>query len=151
MKERNQSIFRLQLFASGVLLLAQTVLLVVLGRDSEMRIVLPLVLFLSEVAACALMVFCILNPQYNRNYTLHRQEGRWKWVRETYGPDPNGLRYITAGVCTFLIALVFAVIAAAVLWPHIISETVATIISCTLVIALCIIFCIIEYKLRNNR
>lgn len=151
MKERNQSIFRLLLFASGVLLLAQTVLLVVLSRDSEMRIVLPLILFFGEVAVCAMMVFFILNPQYNRNYTLRRHDGKWKWVRETYGPDPNGLRYITAGVCTFLIALVFAVIAAAVLWPHIITETVAIIISCALVIALCIIFCIIEYKLRNNR
>ena len=151
MKERNKSIFRLLLFAAGAVLLAQTVLLVVLGTDKEMRIVLPLVLFLSEVAACALMVFCILNPQYNRNYTLRRRGGKWKWVRETYGPDPNGLRYITAGGCSFLIALIFAVIAAAVLWPHIISETLATIISCTLVITLCIIFCIIEYKLRNNK
>ncbi len=151
MKERNKSIFRILLFASAGILLAQTVLLVVLGTDKEMRIVLPLVLLLSEVAACALMVFCILNPQYNRNYTLRRHDGKWKWVRETYGPDPNGLRYITAGGCSFLIALIFAVIAAAVLWPHIITETVAIIISCTLVIALCIIFCIIEYKLRNNK
>ena len=128
MKERNKSIFRILLFASAGILLAQTVLLVVLGTDKEMRIVLPVILFLSEVA-----------------------DGKWKWVRETYGPDPNGLRYITAGGCSFLIALVFAVIAAAVLWPHIITETVAIIISCTLVIALCIIFCIIEYKLRNNK
>ncbi|MBR1834135.1 MAG: hypothetical protein IJ785_01300 [Bacteroidales bacterium] len=151
MKERNKSIFRLLLFAAGAVLLAQTVLLVVLGRDSEMRIALPLVLFFSEVAACAIMVFCILNPQYNRNYTLRRQNGRWRCVRETYGPDPNGLRHITAGGCTLLIALVFAVIAAAVLWPHIVTETLATIISCALVIALCILFCIVENKLRHNK
>ncbi|MBQ9864395.1 MAG: hypothetical protein IJM33_03545 [Bacteroidales bacterium] len=150
MKERNQSIFRLLLFASGALLLAQTVLLVVLGRDSEMRIVLPLILFFGEVAACAMMVFFILHPQYNRNYTLRRCEGKWKWVRETYAPDPNGLRYITAGVCTLLIALIFAAIAATVLWPLVVTETVAIIISCTLAIALSIVFYLIEEKLRKQ-
>lgn len=149
MKERNQSIFRLLLFASGVLLLAQTVLLVVLGRDSEMRIVLPLILFFGGVATCAMLVFFILNPQYNRNYTLRRCDGKWKWVRETYGPDPNGLRYISAGVCTLLIALIFAVIAATVLWPLVVTETMAIIISCALAIALCIVFFIIEEKLRR--
>lgn len=150
MKERNQSIFRLLLFASGVLLLAQTVLLVVLGRDSEMRMVLPLILLFGEVATCAMLVFFILHPQYNRNYTFRRRDGRWRWVRETYGPDPNGLRYISAGVCTLLIALIFAVIAAAVLWPLVVTETVAIIISCALAIALSIVFYIIEEKLRRS-
>ena len=40
MKERNKSIFRILLFASVGILLAQTVLLVVLGDDAEVRIVL---------------------------------------------------------------------------------------------------------------
>lgn len=150
MKERNRSIFRLLLFASSALLLAQTVLLVALGTDREMRIVLPLILFFGEVAVCAMMVFFILNPQYNRNYTFRRCDGKWKWVRETYGPDPNGLRYISAGVCTLLIALIFAVIAAAVLWPLVVTETVAIIISCALAIALSIVFYIIEEKLRRS-
>jgi len=149
MKERNQSIFRLLLFASGALLLAQTVLLVVLGRDSEMRMVLPLILLFGEVATCAMLVFFILHPQYNRNYTIRRRDGKWKWVRETYGPDPNGLRYISAGVCTLLIALIFAVIAASVLWPLVVTETVAIIISCAFAIALSIVFFIIEEKLRR--
>lgn len=150
MKERNQSIFRLLLFASGALLLAQTMLLVVLGRNSEMRIVLPLILLFGEVATCAMLVFFILHPQYNRNYTIRRRDGKWKWVRETYGPDPNGLRYISAGVCTLLIALIFAVIAATVLWPLVVTETVAIIISCAFAIALSIVFFIIEEKLRQS-
>ncbi len=150
MKERNRSIFRLLLFASSALLLAQTVLLVALGTDREMRIVLPLILFFGEVAVSAMMVFFILNPQYNRNYTFRRRDGRWRWVRETYGPDPNGLRYISAGVCTLLIALIFAVIAAAVLWPLVVTETVAIIISCAFAIALSIVFYIIEEKLRRS-
>ena len=149
MKERNQSIFRLLLFASGVLLLAQTVLLVVLGRNSEMRIVLPLILLFGEVATCSMLVFFILHPQYNRNYTIRRRDGKWKWVRETYGPDPNGLRYISAGVCALLVALIFAVIAATVLWPLVVTETVAIIISCAFAIALSIVFFIIEEKLRR--
>lgn len=145
MKERNRSIFRLLLFVSSALLLAQTVLLMALGTDREMRIVLPLILFFGEVATCAMMVFFILHPQYNRNYTFRRRDGKWKWVRET-----NGLRYISAGVCTLLIALIFAVIAATVLWPLVVTETVAIIISCALAIALCIVFYIIEEKLRRS-
>ncbi len=45
MKERNKSIFRILLFASVGILLAQTVLMVVLGDDAEVRIMLPVIIF----------------------------------------------------------------------------------------------------------
>ena len=65
MKERNKSIFRILLFASVGILLAQTVLLVVLGDDAEVRIVLPVIIFFSELITGGSNVFLTLNPQYN--------------------------------------------------------------------------------------
>ena len=150
MKERNKSIFRILIFASVGILLAQTVLLAVLGNDMEMRIVLPLVFFFVELATCALMVFCTLNPQYNYNYTVKRVDGRWRWERVTYGPDPDGMRYISAGVGALMIALLFAVISFAVLCPHVVNETVLVIAVVVLLSAFCVIYCIIENKLRKQ-
>ncbi len=149
MKERNKSIFRILLFASVGILLAQTVLLAVLGNDREMRIVLPLVFFFSELLTCGLMLFCTLNPQYNYNYTVKRVNGRWRWERIQYGPDPNGLRYISMGIGTLAFSLLFAVISAAVLWPKVVNETVITIAAIVLLAVFCIVYCIVENKLRK--
>ena len=149
MKERNKSIFRILLFASVGILLAQTVLLAVLGNDRQMRIVLPLVFFFVELATCALMVFCTLNPQHNYNYTVKRVDGRWRWERITYGPDPDGWRYVEAGLMVLIIALLFVAIVAAMLWPQVIGDTVMTIIVIVLVAALCINVCVIEGRLRK--
>lgn len=149
MKERNKSIFRILLFASAGILLAQTVLLAVLGGDREMRIVLPLVFFFVELATCALMVFCTLNPQHNYNYTVERVDGRWRWERITYGPDPDGWRYVEAGLMVLIIALLFVAIVAAMLWPQVIGDTAMTIIVIVLVAALCINVCVIEGRLRK--
>ena len=79
MKERNKSIFRILLFASAGILLAQTVLMVVLGDDAEVRIMLPVIIFFSELITGGMIAYFTLNPQYNRNYTIHRRDGRWRW------------------------------------------------------------------------
>jgi hypothetical protein len=150
MKERNKSIFRIMLFASAGILLAQTVLLAVLGNDRQMRIVLPLVFFFVELATCALMVFCTLNPQHNYNYTVKRVDGRWRWERIKYGPDPEGLRYVSAGVCVLMLALLFAVISAAVLWPNSVAERMVVVAGVVLLTVFCITYCIIESKLRKK-
>ena len=150
MKERNKSIFRIMLFASVGILLAQTVLLAVLGNDREMRIVLPVIIFFSELITGGMIAFFTLNPQYNRNYTFHRRDGRWRWERITYGPDPNGMRYISAGVGALMIALLFAVISSSVLWPQVVNEIVIVIAVVVLLLAFCAIYYIIENKLRKQ-
>ena len=158
MKERNKSIFRILLFASAGILLAQTVLLAILpyaapltGSTSqkEMHIVLPLIFILIELVTCGMLIYFILNPQHNYNYTVRRVDGRWKWERIVYGPDPNGLRYITAGVSTIIITLLFAAISAAILWPDVVTEMVMTIAVIILMIPLCVTYCIVENKLRK--
>ena len=150
MKERNKSIFRILLFASVGILLAQTVLLAVLGNDRQMRIVLPVIIFFSELITGVMIAFFTLNPQYNRNYTIHRRDGRWRWERVTYGPDPDGMRYISAGVGALMIALLFAVISAAVLWPNLVAERVIVVAVVVLLTVFCITYCIIESKLRKK-
>ena len=150
MKERNKSIFRILLFASVGILLVQTVLLAVLGDDTLTRIVLPLVFILGDLGTGCLLVYGTLNPQYNRNYTIHRRDGRWRWERVTYGPDPDGMRYISAGVGALMIALLFAVISFAVLCPHVVNETVLVIAVVVLLSTFCVIYCIIENKLRKQ-
>lgn len=150
MKERNKSIFRIMLFASLGILLAQTVLLAVLGNDREMRIVLPMIIFFSGLIAGGMIAFFTLNPQYNRNYTFHRRDGRWRWERITYGPDPNGLRYIASGTGALMIALLFAVISSSVLWPQVVNEIVIAIAVVVLLLAFCAIYYIIENKLRKQ-
>ncbi len=158
MKERNKSIFRILLFASVGILLAQTVLLAVLPHGApltvstsqkEMHIVLPLIFILIELVTCGMLIYFILNPQHNYNYTVRRVDGRWKWERIVYGPDPNGLRYITAGVSTIIITLLFAAISAAILWPDVVTEMVMTIAVIILMIPLCVTYCIVENKLRK--
>ena len=158
MKERNKSIFCILLFASVGILLAQTVLLAVLPYDApltvstsqkEMHIVLPLIFILIELVTCGMLIYFILNPQHNYNYTVRRVDGRWKWERIVYGPDPNGLRYITAGVSTIIITLLFAAISAAILWPDVVTEMVMTIAVIILMIPLCVTYCIVENKLRK--
>ncbi|MBO4600396.1 MAG: hypothetical protein J5641_06615 [Bacteroidales bacterium] len=150
MKERNKSIFRILLFASVGILLAQTVLLVVLGEDTLTRFVLPLIFILGDLGTCCLFVYFILNPQYNHNYTLHKRDGRWRWERITYGPDPDGMRYIVAGVGALMTALLFAVISTSVLWPEVVTEKVMPIPIVALLLAFCIIYYIIENKLRKQ-
>ena len=158
MKERNKSIFRILLFASVGILLAQTVLLATLPHgdpltgstsQKEMHIVLPLLFILIELVTCGMLIYFILNPQHNYNYTVRRVDGRWKWERIVYGPDPNGLRYISSGVSTIIIALLFAAISAAILWPDVVTEKVMTIIVIILMIPLCVTYCIVENKLRK--
>ncbi len=158
MKDRNKSIFRILLFASLGILLAQTVLLATLphgdpltGSTSqrEIHIVLPVVFILSELVTCGMLIYFILNPQHNYNYTLRRVDGRWKWVRIVYGPDPNGLRYISSGVSTIIIALLFAAISAAILWPDVVTETVVTIAVIILMIPFGVTYYIVENKLRK--
>ena len=80
---------------------------------------------------------------------VRRVDGRWKWERIVYGPDPNGLRYISSGVSTIIIALLFAAISAAILWPDVVTETVMTIVVIVLMIPLCVTYCIVENKLRK--
>ena len=150
MKERNKSIFRILLFASVGILLAQTVLLVVLGDDTTTRIVLPLIFILGDLGTGCLIAYFTLNPQFNRNYTLHRRDGRWHWERITYGTDPDGLRYISAGVGALMTTLLFAVISASVLWPEVVTEKVMPIPIIALLLAFCIIYYIIENKLRKQ-
>ena len=77
MKERNKNIFRILLAASAGILLVQTILLVVLGDDTTTRIVLPLVFLLGGLGTGVMIVYFTLNPQYNRNYTFHKRDGRW--------------------------------------------------------------------------
>ena len=149
MKERNKSIFRILLFASVGILLAQTVLMVVLGDDAEVRIMLPVIIFFSELITGGMIAYFTLNPQYNRNYTFHRRDGRWRCERITYGPDPDGMRYISAGVGALMIALFFAVISFAVLWHRVLNETVIVIAVVVLLLAFCVIYFIIENKLRK--
>ncbi len=158
MKDRNKSIFRILLFASLGILLAQTVLLATLphgdpltGSTSqrEIHIVLPVVFILSELVTCGMLIYFILNPQHNYNYTLRRVDGRWKWERIVYGPDPNGLRYISSGVSTIIIALLFAAISAAILWPDVVTETVVTIAVIILMIPFGVTYYIVENKLRK--
>ena len=158
MKERNKSIFRILLFASVGILLAQTVLLATLPHDDpltgstsqrEIHIVLPVVFILSELVTCGMLIYFILNPQHNYNYTVRRVDGRWKWERIVYGPDPNGLRYISSGVSTIIIALLFAAISAAILWPDVVTETVVTIAVIILMIPFGVTYYIVENKLRK--
>ncbi len=158
MKERNKSIFRILLFASAGILLAQTVLLAILpfgapltGSTSpkEMHIVLPMIFILIELVTCGMLIYFILNPQHNYNYTVRRVDGRWKWVRIVYGPDPDGLRYISSGVSTIIIALLFAAISAAILWPDVVTETVVTIAVIILMIPFGVTYYIVENKLRK--
>ena len=127
-----------------------TVLLVVLGDDAEVRIMLPVIIFFSELITGVMIAFFTLNPQYNRNYTIHRRDGRWRWERVTYGLDPNGMRYISAGVGALMIALLFAVISAAVLWPNLVAERVIVVAVVVLLTVFCITYCIIESKLRKK-
>lgn len=150
MKERNKSIFRILLFASVGIMLAQTVLLFVLGDDKWTRIMLPLIFIFSELATCAVLVYGILNPQHNYDYTVRKRDGKWRWERIIYGPDPNGLRYISAGVSSLLITLLFAVISAAVLWTEVMNETIMTIAVIILILPLCVTYCLIENKIRKN-
>ena len=150
MIERNKNIFRILVAVSAGILLAQTVLLVVLGEDTLTRIVLPLGFILGDIGTSAVVVFGTLNPQHNYNYTIHRREGRLHWERITYGPDPDGLRYIAAGAGVLMTALLFAVISASVLWPEVVTEKVMPIPVVALLVAFCVIYCIIENKLRKQ-
>ena len=150
MIERNKNIFRILVAVSAGILLAQTVLLVVLGGDTLTRIVLPLVFILGDVGTGCLLVYFTLNPQHNYNYTIHRREGRLHWERITYGPDPDGLRYISAGIGTLMTALLFAVISASILWPEVVTEKVMPIPIVALLLAFCIIYYVIENKLRKQ-
>ena len=110
---------------------------------------LPVVFILSELVTCGMLIYFILNPQHNYNYTLRRVDGRWKWVRIVYGPDPDGLRYISSGVSTIIIALLFAAISAAILWPDVVTETVVTIAVIILMIPFGVTYYIVENKLRK--
>ena len=151
MKERNKSIFRILLMVSGAIVLVQTILLAVLLEEMPMRVVMPLILLAIDAASCGLLIYFTLNPQYNHNYMLRRVDGRLRWARVHYGPDPDGLRHASAGVSTLTITLIFAVIAASVLWPERVTETVVATAAGILLTAMCTFYLLIESKLRKQQ
>ena len=151
MKERNKSIFRILLFASVGILLAQTVLLAVLGDDAFSRIGLPSIFIVAELTMGGLFVFCTLNPQFNYNYTVKKVDGRWRWKRIEYGPDPEGLRYVSAGVSVLAIAIIFAVMSARIIRPALVTDNMVTIAVVVLLAIYCVTYCIIENKLRKQQ
>ena len=100
MKERNRTISRILLIVSAGILLLQTLLMALLLKESvTMRIAMPLLFLVGEIIAGGVLCFATLNPdKFNRNYTLKKREGGLRFERITYGPDPEGLRYISAGI-----------------------------------------------------
>ncbi len=152
MENRNQLIFRILLMVSAVIMLVQTVSLAVLLEERlVLRIAIPLLLILGEALTGGVLVFSTLNPnKFNRNYTLHRRDGRLRWELVTYGSDPEGLRYISAGINVLAVAILFAVISASILWPNPIDKYyILPIAVIALLLIIAIPFTLIENHLRN--
>ncbi len=152
MENRYQLIFRILLMVSAVIVLVQTVSLAVLLEERlVLRIAIPLLLILGEALTGGVLVFSTLNPnKFNRNYTLRRHDGRLRLERVTYGPDPEGLRYVSAGINALAVALVFAVIAANILWPDLLeNHHILPISIIALLILIALPYSLIENHLRK--
>lgn len=152
MEYRNRLIFRILLIVSAVIALVQTASLAVLLEEHlALRIAIPLLLLLGEGLTGGVLVFSTLYPnKFNRNYTLHRRDGRLRWELVTYGSDPDGLRYISAGINVLAAVLLFVVIADSILWPapmekyHILPISIIA-----LLILIALPYSLIERKLRK--
>ena len=89
--------------------------------------------------------------KFNRNYTLKKREGGLRFERITYGPDPEGLRYISAGINTLAIVLIFAAIAAALLWPERFNgDFFIPVVSVSMIMVISVVFAVTEMKLRKK-
>lgn len=147
MKDRNKIIFRAFIIASAVIMLAQTVTLVT-HLDSHRYF--GLIIAAIEIITVALLAYCTLHPELNRNYKFKKSNGQWNWERVTYAPDPDGMRYISAGVGSILVALLFFVVAGSKLWPDIVTEERITIAIIALLIPFCTVYCVVENSLRKK-
>lgn len=153
MKERNRTISRILLIVSAGILLLQTLLMALLLKESvTLRIAMPLLFLVGEIIAGGVLCFATLNPdKFNRNYTLKKREGGLRFERITYGPDPEGLRYISAGINTLAIVLIFAAIAAALLWPERFNgDFFIPVVSVSMIMVISVVFAVTEMKLRKK-
>ena len=147
MKDRNKTIFIAFLIVSAIIMLAQTVTIVT-HLDSQRKFG-PIIAGI-EIAVVALLSYGTLHPEINHNYLLKKIDGRWKWEKETYAPDPDGMRYITAGVGSLLVALFFVIFSGLLLKPDIVTKDRISIAALVLLIPFAAVNFIIENSLRKK-
>lgn len=150
MLERNKTVFHILTATSIGIWMAQAVLMIVLSHgDIESRIIIPLAIAFGELLGGAMVVFFTLNPQYNNKFTIYWRDGRPHWGRVTYGPDPNGLRYILAGISALVIALFSVFVFVTKLWPKLLDEETVPIVVISIMAVLVIPYYVIEKRLRQ--
>ena len=147
--EQNKRVFKWLAITSAVLMLGSIGLVIAFMPDTPTRkLLFLLTTFLPEVVCLAIIYVAIRRPQINRKYVLRRVEGRWRWVRRVYGPDPEGLRYRAYGLVLLYLALLFVWVDVAAIWPM--PDTVMTIVLLLLAIPMAILIERCESKLSKN-
>ncbi|MCR4658970.1 MAG: hypothetical protein K5650_01595 [Bacteroidales bacterium] len=149
MKERNKTILVALSIVSGIIMLAQTTLLLT-HWPADGNMLMIALLTVGEVATAVLLAYCIVHPELNHNYTLKRKDGGLRMERIEYAPDPEGLRLMSAGIVVLLVALLSAAIAASMVWPDVVTTEKLPVAIVVICVALCVVCCVTEIKLRKQ-
>lgn len=133
------------------MLLEAILIAIFLKKDTIFRISIPLLFILIGGVAGLLMVLGTLNPnKFRCNYTLRIAGGRLRLQRVAYGCDPEGKRYVPAGICALVSSLLWGIIAAAMLWPETFGNDSLIIAIVLLALPLAVLCTATERKLRRN-
>ena len=105
--------------ASVALTIGGAVLLLLMAPAETMseKVAIVLSIILPELLCIVVIDYGIRNPKINRQYTIRKtRDGRLRFVRRVYGPDPYGERYRYYGFVMLVIAIIFALIDVSIAW-----------------------------------
>lgn len=148
MQERNKLIYKCLLLVSALVMIASTVTSILTGNTTEEKIAIPITIIFFDVTTALIIYFGLKHPERNRNYTLKLENGKLRFTRHHYPADPERLRLISSGILTFLFSLLMAIIAYSRLLHN--PSKWISIASITIVVGMCIAFCLIEKILSQK-
>ncbi len=119
MLERNKAIHRVLALSAAVLFVAALLFLVfALRHDIGMMVVTLFSLIFGAGMVALLVPLSMRNPNINKQYQLRRVDGRLRFVRRHYLPDPEGWRYVSYGVMYLLLSLLLLFLAVITFVAH---------------------------------
>ena len=105
MYNRNKIIFIILLIVVLALFAAQTTFFLLIAESSSYLLLGGLSVM--ELAVGIILLYFLKHPQYNIQYRIKKNNGKWKNTRIVYGPDPQGFRYLSMGISAVFLKIFF--------------------------------------------
>ena len=146
MFERNIAIWKLLVLLALVLAVAGIVVTAAVGKDVGGSLAMAL----CDALVAGGMYVAVKHPEWNRQYTLKRVEGRLRLVRVTYETDLQGWRYVMCGALLLGIVVLMDFFYVAELFCPAMPEWVSVAVLVAVAAAMVGVCVALERKINNG-